>query len=155
MVVDSREILTMSRQRLLAWTLRLAAVGEFPAFATAVMPFGWMQATHAWLGLGALPAIPVVVYMARSLSLAYGLHAILMWIIATDVDRYRPLVVFHGWAFLALSPIFFVLDRSAGLPWFWTLIDAWPCLFFGVAVLWLLRGEPPGHNQAKFATHAV
>src|SRR3954451_18813001 len=99
----------MNRRKYLVWALRLAALGEFPAFATAVMPFPWMAAVHRCLGLGELPALPVVEYMARSLSLAYGLHAIMLWVIASDVERYRVFVTLHVYGFLLLVPTFLLI----------------------------------------------
>jgi hypothetical protein len=133
----------MDRRRVLAWLLVLAGLGEFLAFACAVMPFSWMDEVHRWLDLGPLPHTPAVEYMARSLSLAYGLHALLLWLLASDVTRFRPVIAFHGYVFMALAPVFLALDFWAGLPWYWTFIDAWPCLFFGAAILWLNRDAAP------------
>lgn len=43
---------SVSRQRLLAWLLRLVGAIEVLAFIAVAMPRSWMEVSHAWLGLG-------------------------------------------------------------------------------------------------------
>jgi hypothetical protein len=57
------------------------------------MPMSWMAATHRWLGLGEMPAGPIVEYLARSQSAFYALVGVLCLVMASDLDRYRPLVL--------------------------------------------------------------
>ncbi len=60
---------------------------------------------------------------------------------ASNVERYRPLIVFTGASFLLAAPVFFVIDYTAGMPLWWTVMDSLGCAFFGAAVLWASRYE--------------
>ncbi|HEX7174766.1 MAG TPA: hypothetical protein VF240_05740, partial [Pyrinomonadaceae bacterium] len=78
--------------------------------------------------------------MIRQASYSYGMHGISLWILATDVKRFRPLVVFNAVAFLLAAPVFFIIDYTSGMPWWWTVEDSLGCGLFGAALLWLSRG---------------
>jgi hypothetical protein len=131
----------MNQQRLLSWLLRLAGAVELLAFVAVVMPRSWMNASHAWLGLGEMTGGAVTTFMIRQASYTYGMHGISLWVLAADVERFRPLVLLNGISFLLAAPVFFAIDYTSGLPLWWTLIDAGGCGFFGAAMLWLSRGE--------------
>jgi hypothetical protein len=84
----------MDRERILVWLLRLAGAVEILAFIAVVMPRSWMEITNAWIGLGEMPDGPLLMFMIRQASYTYGVHGLSLWLIATDVDRFRPFVVF-------------------------------------------------------------
>jgi hypothetical protein len=127
----------MNGQRAQAWLLRLAGAVEILAFLAVVMPRSWMETTHLWLDMGQMPDGPVVMFMIRQASYAYGMHGVSLWILASDVERFRPLIIFNGISFLLAALVFFLIDYSAGMPMWWTVGDTVACLFFGVALLWL------------------
>ena len=132
----------IDRDRLLALFLRAAGGVTALAFASVVMPRAWMEASHEWLGMGSMPRGAVVDYMIRQASTVYGLQGIALWLLASDVRRYRPLIRFTGWSFLLVSPIFVAIDSLAGMPWFWIVGDGVCCAALGGVVLWLsARGE--------------
>jgi hypothetical protein len=131
----------MNRRRLLAWVLRLVGSVEALAFGAVVMPRAWMEAFHARLGLSDMPTGPVFDSVMRQVSFTYGLHGVALWIIASDVMRYRPLVTFTGIGYLLAGPVFLLIDSTAGMPWFWVAGDGGSCLLVGALVLGLLRGE--------------
>jgi hypothetical protein len=76
--------------------LRFVGVTALFALVAVFMPVSWMAATHRWLGLGETPTAPVVEYLARSLSAFYALLGALCLVMASDLERYRPLVRFLG-----------------------------------------------------------
>ncbi|HEY9403112.1 MAG TPA: hypothetical protein VIQ24_10490 [Pyrinomonadaceae bacterium] len=131
----------MNRQRLQSWLLRAAGSVEILAFVAVLMPRSWMEASHAWLGLGEMPRGAVLMFMIRQASYVYGMHGILLWILASDVVRYRPLIRFTGFTFLLAAPVFLIIDHTEGMPLYWTLLDAAGCAFFGATLLWLSRGD--------------
>lgn len=122
-----------------AWLLRLAGGTEILAFISVVMPRSWMEASHAWLGLGEMPTGPVLMFMIRQASYVYGMHGISLCVLASDVERFRPLIVFNGISFLLAGPVFFIIDYTAGMPLWWTLFDSVGCAFFGASLLLLNR----------------
>lgn len=125
----------MNRQRLLVWLLRLAGAVEILAFIAVVMPRSWMEISHAWLGLGEMPDGPLLMFMIRQASYTYGVHGLSLWLIASDVERFRPFVVFNGIAFLIAAPVFFVIDITSGMPLWWAVSDPGSCGLFGAALL--------------------
>lgn len=129
----------MNRQRLQVWLLRAAGAVELLAFFAVVMPRSWMEATHTWLGLGEMPGGPIIIFMIRQASYTYGMHAISLWVMASDVERFRALVVLNGIAFLLAAPVFFLIDFTSRMPWWWTAGDTIGCGCFGAVLLWLTR----------------
>ena len=99
----------MNRRQLQAWLLRLIGAIEILAFISVVMPRSWMEISHAWLGLGEMPRGPVLMFMIRQASYAYGMHGISLWVLASNVDRFRPLITLNAIAFLLAAPVFFLL----------------------------------------------
>ena len=132
----------MNHQRLLSWLLRLTGSVEILAFVAVVMPRSWMEVSHAWLGLGEMPTGPIIMFMIRQASYAYGMHGISLWVLASDVDRFRPLVILNGVSFLLAGLVFFVIDYTSGIPHWWTAVDTLSCAFLGAALLWLSRRGP-------------
>ena len=127
----------MNRQRISAFLLRLAGSVEILAFIAVVMPRSWMEIAHTWLGMGDMPQGPLVMFMIRQASYVYGMHGLSLWVIASNVERFRLLVIFNGISFLIAAPVFFLIDQASGMPLWWTLGDAFGCGGFGAALLWL------------------
>jgi hypothetical protein len=141
----------MSRSdKALVVLLYVLGVGGLCALVPVVMPFSWMAATHRWLGLGEMPSGPVVEYLARMLSAFYALFGALCLVVASDLQRYRPLARFLGVAFVLLGVVFLGIDLSAGMPWWWTAIEGPPTAPFGLLVYFLAR---PG-READGKTNA-
>ena len=60
-----------------------------------------------------------------------------LWVVASDVARFRTLVLLNGIAYLLAAPVFFLIDFTSAMPWFWTLADTLGCGVLGIAVLLL------------------
>ena len=129
----------MNRHRLLSWILCLCGATEMLAFFAVVMPRSWMEVTHQWLGMGEMVRGPLIMFMIRQASFTYGLHGLSLCILATDVERFRPLIVFTGISFVVAALVFFLIDYTSGMPSWWALGDPVGCGLFGVLVLLLSR----------------
>ena len=127
------------RPRLLAIFLRLEGTIEILAFLAMVMPQSWMAATHRWLGMGEFPASPLLDYMIRSVSFLYGLHGVLLWLLAVDVTRYRVLILFTAASYLLAAVVFTGIDLANHMPWWWTLNEVGSVVFLGLIMFWLAR----------------
>ena len=123
----------------LVFLLRLVGVGSLFALIPVLMPMSWMVATHRWLGLGEMPTDPVVEYLARDLSAFYALVGALLLGMASDLERYRPLVRFFALAFIVLSILFTGVDLAAGMPWWWTAFEEPGGVVFGALLVVLAR----------------
>ena len=136
-----RDWRTMDYRTLQIWILRIAGACEILAFIAVVMPRDWMEQSHAWLGLGVMPESAVLMFMIRQASYAYGMHGISLWVLATDVSRFRPLLLLNGVSFLLAGPVFGLIDYTAGIPWWWTVVDVFGCTSLGAIILWCNLGS--------------
>ena len=123
----------------LRWYLRLVGTVSLLALPCALMPFSWMDATHRWLGLGPLPAAPVVPYLARSLSLFYALLGGLLWTASFDLPRHRAMLSYVGSAMVLFGLTLCWVDFAAGLPKWWVAYEGpWDAML-GALILLLNR----------------
>ena len=127
----------MNSRRLLAWLLRLMGSVEILAFIAVFMPRSWMEVSHTWLGMGEMVGGPLIMFMIRQASFTYGMHGISLWVLASDVTRFRTLVILNGIAYLLAGPVFFWIDYSTGMPWWWTVSDSLGCGLVGAVLLFL------------------
>lgn len=109
------------------------------AALAVVMPAHWMHQVHQWLGLGAFPGEPIVVYLARSASALYAIHGGVLWLASTDLDRFAPLIRYMGLAGCTFAVTIFFIDRASGLPGWWTAAESVQVLVINLAFLYLLR----------------
>jgi hypothetical protein len=98
--------MTKSHKVLVILLRYLLGIGSLFALVPVFMPMSWMAATHRWLGLGEMPAGPIVEYLARSPSAFYALVGALCLVMASDLDRYRSLVRFFGVCLALLGIVF-------------------------------------------------
>lgn len=124
--------------------MRIMAVAAMTATGAVLMPHAWMDAIHQALGLGDLPRLPVVEYLTRSLSAMYVFHGVLLWVIAGDLRRYRPLAVLSSAALAVFGVGTLSIGFYAGLPRFWVAMEGPMTIATGVAMLLLCRqiGRP-------------
>jgi hypothetical protein len=127
------------KPRLLAALLRLEGTIEMLAFIAVVMPHAWMAAAHRWLGMGELSAFPLLDYMIRSVSLLYGLHGVLLMLLATDVRRFRLLIIYTAASYLLAALAFTAIDVRNSMPWWWSVSEVGSVLWLGLVLFWLLR----------------
>ena len=112
------------------------------------MPFSWMQEIHRHLGLGELPAGPIMGYLTRSLCLLYAIHGALVGFLSLDVRRYRPIVKCIAVLNMAFGIGMTVLDVMVGMPWPWTICEGPLILALGGVWLWLAGRVRPGPAEA-------
>jgi hypothetical protein len=112
-----------------------------------------MEAGHSWLGPGEMPEGAILNFLIRQASFTYGLHGVLLWLLSSDVVRFRPLIMFTGISYVLASVVLGWIDATSGMPWFWTLGDGGSCLMFGTVLLWLdwrakSDSRPNGKSQS-------
>ena len=135
----------MSRaERALAWLLRLEAFTLLFALPAALLPTAWMDAIGRSLGLEELPRAPLVEYLTRSLSLMYAGWAPVLWVLASDLKRYLPLLWVYSWMALAFAPAILTIDLVAGMPAGWVVGEAVTVTALAVAglvLVWRVQRE--------------
>src|SRR5262245_4341818 len=90
--------------------LRVLGVSALFALVAVFTPLSWMAAAHHGLGLGEVPPAPVVEYVARSVSAFYALYGALCLVVASDLERYRPLVRFLGMTLALMGLVLLGVD---------------------------------------------
>jgi len=126
--------------KVLIAALRVTGVILLTALFPAAMPFSWMDAVHARLGLGALPEEPIVGYLTRSCSLLYAFHGALLLYLSTDLDRYLPAIRFLVAISVPFGVALFWIDRAVGMPPYWVAFEGPPLVLLAL-VLWWLAGK--------------
>lgn len=110
-------------------------VAAIPIF----FPVNLMATIHQWLGLGEFPDQPITIYLARSTSLLYAIHGLLMVIVSLDLQRYWPLVPVFGWLHVIIGLLMLGIDLTTPMPWYWTAAEGIPISMAGLAIIWLHR----------------
>lgn len=130
----------MNPERALVVLMRVGGTFLVAAFLAVLMPTSWMEASHARLAIGEFPESPLTEYLTRSLSMMYGFHGVLLFVVSTNVRRFRPVVRFLGIKNMLFGTMILALDLWCGLPWWWTLNEGPPIAVVGLAVF-LLSGR--------------
>ena len=129
----------MNREIALRIFLRtVGAVAALAAFCVA-MPYAWMDAVHRHLGMGTLPAAPIVGYLARSTSSFYALLGGLLLVVSFDLPRYSPLLRPIGIGIVLLGLALLVVDHVEGLPPWWQAGEGPFDTLCGAMLLFLAR----------------
>jgi hypothetical protein len=115
--------------------LRMVGTAALLAVVAVVMPSSWMNAVHQWLGMGPLPAGPIVGYLARSTSALYALLGGLLWVVSFDLRRHRVVLQYLGLAIILLGVTLTVVDFTQGMPRFWRLTEGPINVALGLVIL--------------------
>ncbi len=125
----------IQRDRWLRWFLRITGSVSMLAVVAVVMPHAWMNAIHQRLGMGPLPAEPIVGYLARSTSAFYTVLGGLMWVASFDLTRYRPIVSYVGAAIILLGVALLAVDSVERMPWWWRSFEGPANMLVGAILL--------------------
>jgi hypothetical protein len=128
----------MTAERVLRVFMRCFGTVAGSALFFVFVPYSWMNAIHEdLLGMGTLPADPIVGYLARSLSAFYAIMGGLMWLMSFDVRRYRPAVLLMSCFMLFFGPTMIVIDTLEGMPGFWIFGEGPAIIPIAAVLLWL------------------
>ena len=134
MALDERETLV--------FLLRIFGGLMVLAFLAMLLPPDAMAWMHDRLGLGELPRAPVVDYLTRSVSGLYGFHGVLVLLVSTDLERYRPILVYLWVLNVVFGLMLIAIGIYAGLPWWWTTSEGPPIIALGLVLAFLSRSVP-------------
>jgi len=133
--------------RLLQILLRVGGITMLLATFAIFMPVSWMAGSHEWLGMGEFPESPLVDYLTRSISFLYAMHGGLLLIVAGNLQRYRPLLLYLGIATVAGGVLLTGIDLHADMPTWWTLAEGPPVALMGIVITWLVL-RSTSHDEA-------
>lgn len=115
--------------------LRLVAILQVLTALVAFIPEKLLAVFQLQIGLGPLPHLPLFLYVLRGAAYCQGGIGVLLWIIAGDVVRYRPLMVATGMIYLIAGPAFYWIHVESGTPIWWAILDSVSCFVIGIVVL--------------------
>ena len=125
------------QERFFKLFLRIIGSAALLAIVAVVMPYSWMNTIHQRLGMGELPAEPIVGYLARSTSGFYALLGGLFWLASFDLHRHRLVLCYLGIVILIFGAALFIIDLLGGMPLYWSLTEGPINVTFGVVILTL------------------
>ena len=128
-----------SCERNLKLLLRFFGSTSLSALIFVVAPRSWMEAIHSEVGMGTLPEMPVVGYLARSLSAFYALMGGLFWTLSFDVRRYRAVVQYMGCGLAVFGVILVGVDWWERLPFVWKVWEGPVVILLGLFMSFLSR----------------
>jgi hypothetical protein len=127
-----------SRKRsecVLRLVLRYIGAVSLLALIAVFMPEAWMDAIHRALGMGPLPAGPIVGYLARSLSMFYALMGGLLLLCSFDPRRHRGVLCYLSAAFVFFGIVIWGVDFLEGMPGYWKHAEGPGIILIGTAIL--------------------
>lgn len=125
------------RERLLSTFLKINAVVFSMAFPAVFLPGDFMADLSARASFGSLPQLPIVLYLARSLSLIYGMQGILFWFLSRDIERYTPIIRLQAYIWIISGTGFAAIDLFEGLPVYWAVAESISAWFIAGVLLFL------------------
>jgi hypothetical protein len=126
------------QERLLRILVRWVGGVSLLALVLVFMPHAWMDGIHRALGMGTLPAIPVVGYLTRSLSLFYALMGGLLVFCSFDPAKHREVLYYLAAAFVFFGLMMLGIDYCVGMPNLWRQLEGPYITVFGILLLTLL-----------------
>lgn len=107
-------------EKFLKIILRLSGTLLVLAFIAVFLPYEIMDNIHHQMGLGKLPQTPIVDYLARSVSLFYGIHGILVLYISFDIAHYAKFLKLLSLLGVMFGITIFIIDINANMPTYWS-----------------------------------
>ena len=115
--------------------LRVTSLSLMAAVLGVLLPHQVMDWGHQMVGLGPLGPDPMFFYLARSVSGLYAILGFMLWIMAGDIERYRPLLALLGWIATIGGCSIGLIGAAEGLPWYWWAGEGPMTTILGLVVL--------------------
>ena len=124
--------------------LMLAVVALF-------FPLDLMKSIHQWLGIGEMPDSSVVIYLARSTSMMYAVHGVVMFFTGLKIDRLWPMAGLLGFLHVGIGLTMIGVDLNAGMPVYWIAGEGGPIAAMGLLILyfWNRGNQKDAANNQK------
>lgn len=130
----------MSREYVIVrWILILSGMFLTCAFGAIFLPVTLMASVHEWLGLGSFPQGAIMPYLARSTSVLYGAHGLLMAYTGWTIGQHWRYVPIFGWLHIVIGITLLMTDILAPLPLYWIIAEGGPIAALGVWILVLAK----------------
>lgn len=132
----------------LALLLRACGLIDCLALIVALMPAVWIASLHTHLDIGPFPSDTITHYFARSSSLMYAVHGILLIFVSFDINRYLSIIKLLAVIAIIHGLILIGIDANTGMPWWWTATEGPLLIAWGTLVLFTTFSPP--QNETGF-----
>ncbi|TAK99928.1 MAG: hypothetical protein EPO07_10400 [Verrucomicrobia bacterium] len=137
----------------LAATLKIVAIGWILSCFFCFIPDGWMNVFLGWFGAEPMPHAIFMRYCLWGGGLIIGGVGVVIWVTATDVVRFRPIVIAITALHLIAAPVFYLMDVIVGMPLRWQVMDI-SCFLAGGGFLlafwlWPAKASPSAGGANK------
>lgn len=126
-----------TRLRLLRLVLFACGLIDCLALVVLFLPDSTMADWQTRAGLGPFPQVPITSYLARSSSLMYVAHGLLLLFLSRHVEKYLPVIRCLAWIAIGHAIVLVFVGMLTGMPWWWLCLEGPLLLTWGVVVLWL------------------
>lgn len=93
------------------------------AFIAVFLPYEKMAEIHRQMGLGDMPRLPILDYLARSVSMFYGIHGVIVLYISFNVLRYLQFLKLLCYIGFGFGIALFFIDFNAPMPANWAYAE--------------------------------
>ncbi len=111
------------KEKALIIILRLSGLLLVTAFIAVFIPYETMAKIHRQIGLGNFPQLPILDYLARSVSFFYGIHGVIVLYISFDLKRYLQFLKLLCYLGFVFGIVLFIIDIKAPMPASWTFSE--------------------------------
>jgi hypothetical protein len=108
------------KEKVLIIILRISGLMLITAFIAVFLPYETMARIHYLMGLGNLPQLPILDYLARSVSFFYGIHGVIVLYISFNLMRYLQFLKLLCYVGFVFGISLFIIDLTAPMPAFWS-----------------------------------
>ncbi len=127
------------KEKALIIILRLSGLILITAFFAVFLPYETMAKIHQQIGLGDFPRLPILDYLARSVSIFYSIHGVIVIYISLDLHKYLQFLKLLCYLGFVFSISLFFIDFNAPMPTGWTFSEAPIVLVLNLAIYILAR----------------
>ena len=135
-------------ERCLTILFRLNAFMLTSAALAAFLPNRWMIEIHSKLGLGEMTQQTIVEYLARSCSMLYFIHGLVLAYVSLNMRKYWEMVRFLAFLHLLLGAFVLGIDLKSGMPAYWTVAEGGGIMLFSCVLLWCWKIADAGQPAA-------
>ena len=133
--------LSARRKKLLILLLRACGLLDMLALLVALIPSSWIIALHGHLGLDRFPDESIALYLARSSSLMYAIHGLVLIFLSFSIERYLPLIRLLAGIALIHGLLLIAIDLSTAMHWWWICGEGPLLLAWGTLVLLITKQD--------------
>ena len=108
------------KEKILVIILRLSGLMLMTAFIAVFLPYETMAKIHFQIGLGTMPQLQIMDYLARSVSMFYGIHGVIVIYISFNLNMYLQFLKLLCYLGLLFGLSLFFIDINASMPSYWT-----------------------------------